>query len=171
MLAFALAFVTDYSSYLNAPVPKSFTQISIDAASGAAKSTAARVKDFFADEPEIAAVETVAVVAIDWNKRGKGLSVLFAVAAILLAVIAFVRNESQVARSAVDKPESQVARSAVDEDQPVAAANKNMTERAIVASLALAGAALAYQFVLKGLLALAVGLIIAALLRPRKVLV
>jgi hypothetical protein len=133
MTAFALAFVTDYSSYLNSPPPKSLTEVSIDAASGAAKSTAARVRDFFQDDDEPAATPKKEV-DIDWNKRGIGISVLLAVASILLAAIAFVRQES---------------------------------ERAIAASLALAGAALAYQFVLKGLIALVAGLLIASLLRPR----
>jgi uncharacterized membrane protein YukC len=133
MTAFALAFVTDYSSYLNAPAPKSLTEISIDAASGAAKSTASRVRDFFQDDETTKA--TAEVPKVDWKKRGIGISVLLAVTSILLASIAFVRQES---------------------------------DRAIVASLSLAGAALAYQFVLKGLIALTVGLLIASLLRTRK---
>ena len=129
MLAFALAFLTDWSSYLSAPAPKTIVQSATDAASGAAVALKDRVTGWFDDAPVIASPPEV-VDTIDWNKRGKGISVLLAVSAILLATLGFVRHEP---------------------------------ERLIATALALAGAALAYQFVLKGLVAMAAGLIIAGI--------
>ena len=130
MLAFALAFLTDWSSYLAAPVPKTMVQSATDAATGAAVAVKDRVAGWFEDAPAVAVAPPEADTAIDWNKRGKGVSVLLAVSAILLATLGFVRHES---------------------------------ERLIASALALAGAALAYQFVLKGLVAMAAGLIIAGI--------
>jgi|GEM_PF-5794062 len=132
MLAFALAFLTDWSSYLSAPAPKTMVQSATDAATGAAVAVKDRVAGWFDSAPPAAAVESpVEVVAtIDWNKRGKGVSVLLAVSAILLATLGFVRHEPG---------------------------------RLIASALALAGAALAYQFVLKGLVAMTAGLIIAGI--------
>jgi hypothetical protein len=136
MLAFALAFLTDWSSYLTAPAPKTMVQSATDAASSAAGAVKERVLGWFEEEaktpPSVAAVQA----DVDWNKRGKGASVLLAVTAIMLASLAYVRREP---------------------------------ERLIGTAFALAGAALAYQFVLKGLVALASGLLIAAVLsRPSK---
>jgi hypothetical protein len=137
MLAFALAFLTDWGSYLNAPVPKTMVQSASDAASGAAGAVKERVLGWFEEQAKTPPAATAAAAAaaaapeVDWNKRGKGVSVLLAVSAILLASLAFVRREP---------------------------------ERLIGTAFALAGAALAYQFVLKGLVALASGLLIAAVL-------
>ena len=130
MLAFALAFLTDWSSYLSAPAPKTMVQSATDAATGAAVAVKDRVAGWFVDAPPAVVTPPEVVAAIDWNKRGKGVSVLLAVSAILLATLGFVRHES---------------------------------ERMIASALALAGAALAYQFVLKGLVAIAAGLIIAGI--------
>ena len=131
MLAFALAFLTDWSSYLSAPAPKTMVQSATDAATGAAVAVKDRVAGWFDVAPPAAVVSQPEVVtAIDWNKRGKGVSVLLAVSAILLATLGFVRHEPG---------------------------------RLIASALALAGAALAYQFVLKGLVAMAAGLIIAGI--------
>ena len=131
MLAFALAFLTDWSSYLSAPAPKTIVQSATDAATGAAGALKDRVAGWFEDAPVVVASQPEVVVdTIDWNKRGKGISVLLAVSAILLATLGFVRHEP---------------------------------ERLIASALALAGAALAYQFVLKGLVAMAAGLIIAGI--------
>jgi len=130
MLAFALAFLTDWSSYLAAPAPKTMVQSATDAAAGAAVAMKDRVAGWFEEAPAVVASAPEAVAAIDWNKRGKGISVLLAVSAILLATLGFVRHEPG---------------------------------RLIASALALAGAALAYQFVLKGLVAMAAGLIIAGI--------
>ena len=131
MLAFALAFLTDWSSYLSAPAPKTMVQSATDAATGAAVAVKDRVAGWFDVAPPAAVVSQPEVVTeIDWNKRGKGVSVLLAVSAILLATLGFVRHEPG---------------------------------RLIASALALAGAALAYQFVLKGLVAMAAGLIIAGI--------
>ena len=130
MLAFALAFLTDWSSYLSAPAPKTIVQSATDAATGAAVAVKDRVAGWFDDAPAVVASPPEVVDTIDWNKRGKGISVLLAVSAILLATLGFVRHEP---------------------------------ERLIASALALAGAALAYQFVLKGLVAMAAGLIIAGI--------
>ncbi len=129
MLAFALAFFTDWGSYLNQPLPKPITEQVTDAASAAAGSVKDRVLGWF-EEAQVAA-PAVAAPEIDWNKRGKAASVLTAVFAILLASFAFVRRED---------------------------------DRMITVSLALAGSALAYQFVIKGLIALLAGLVIARVL-------
>ena len=132
MLAFALAFLTDWSSYLSAPAPKTMVQTATDAATGAAVAMKDRVAGWFDSAPPTVAVAnpTEVVATIYWNKRGKGISVLLAVSAILLATLGFVRHEPG---------------------------------RLIASALALAGAALAYQFVLKGLVAMAAGLIIAGI--------
>ena len=130
MLAFALAFLTDWSSYLSAPAPKTMVQSATDAATGAAGAVKDRVSSWFEDAPVPVVNPPEVVTMIDWNKRGKGVSVLLAVSAILLATLGFVRHEPG---------------------------------RLIASALALAGAALAYQFVLKGLVAMAAGLIIAGI--------
>ena len=132
MLAFGLAFLTDWSSYLSAPVPKTMVQTATDAATGAAVAMKDRVAGWFDSAPPAVpvAAPTEVVATIDWNKRGKGVSVLLAVSAVLLATLGFVRHEPG---------------------------------RLVASALALAGAALAYQFVLKGLVAMAAGLIIAGI--------
>ncbi len=130
MLAFALAFLTDWGSYLNAPLPKTLVQNAADVASGAATRVKDRVSSWFEDAPVMAAAPDAAP-AVDWSKRGKGISVLLAVSAILLAALGFVRHEPG---------------------------------RLITTALALSGAALAYQFVIKALVAITAGLLIAAVL-------
>jgi hypothetical protein len=136
MVAFALAFLTDWGSYLNAPAPKTMVQSATDAASGAAGAVKEHVLGWFEQDSKKPPSGAAVPADVDWNKRGKGASVLLAVSAILLASLAFVRREP---------------------------------ERLIGTAFALAGAALAYQFVLKGLVALASGLLIAAVLaRSRK---
>jgi hypothetical protein len=132
MLAFALAFLTDWGSYLNAPVPKTLVESASDAASGAAARVKDRVSGWFEDAPVPAPVTAGTTASgIDWNKRGKGIAVLLAVGAILLSAAGFVRHEPG---------------------------------RLITTALALSGAALAYQFVIKALIAMVAGLLIAAVL-------
>jgi hypothetical protein len=143
MAAFALAFSTDYASYLNARPPKSILQNATDAAktaaTGAAGAVQEKVKSWFDDAPIVAPSPAEPDREIDWNKRGIAVSVFLAVAAILLASVAFVRTEADHPRALI-------------------------SSRAQSVALALAGAALAYQFVLKGLIALAAGLLIAGVL-------
>jgi hypothetical protein len=137
MLAFGLAFLTDWSSYLNAPVPKTLVQKASDAATSTASAVSERVSRWFDSAPPAseAAGQSAEPAPIDWNKRGKAVCVLLAVSSILFASIGFVRHEP---------------------------------ERLIATALALSGAALAYQFVLKGLIALGAGLLIAGVLARRR---
>ena len=132
MLAFALAFLTDWSSYLSAHEPKSIVSSAKEMASDAAGSVKERVLGLFKeDEPAQTPVAVAVAPEIDWKTRGKGFSVLLAVSAVLLASVGFVRRENG---------------------------------RLITAAMALASAALAYQFVIKGLLAMFAGLMVAAVL-------
>ena len=131
MLAFALAFLTDWSSYLSANEPKSLVSSAKEIATDAAGSAKERVLGWFKDEQPPATPTPNAAPEIDWKTRGKGASVLLAVCAVLLASVGFVRRENG---------------------------------RLITAAMALASAALAYQFVIKGLLAMFAGLMVAAVL-------
>lgn len=131
MSAFALAFLTDWSSYLSANEPKSLVSSAKEMATNAAGSAKERVLGWFKDDEPTVAPPVEKAPEIDWKTRGKGASVLLAVCAVLLASLGFVRRENP---------------------------------RLITAAMALASAALAYQFVIKGLLAMFAGLMVAAVL-------
>ena len=131
MFAFALAFLTDWSSYLSANEPKSLVVSAKEMATDAAGNVKDRVLGLFQNDEPALTPPPAAAAEIDWKTRGKGVSVLLAVSAVLLASVGFVRRENA---------------------------------RLITAAMALASAALAYQFVIKGLLAMFAGLMVAAVL-------